>query len=136
LRHAPTEQAEVADGLRRMGILEGQSVATIGIPRDSYYWARLSGVRVISEIPTAYVNQYWLAPSDSQERVRSLFAQTGAVAIVTDTMPAEVTSPNSTIPVSLSGWEHIENTSYFLFRLRPGPSSREPLGDAGIHQDK
>lgn len=136
LRHAPTEQAEVAEGLRRLGILEGQSVATIGIPRDSYYWARLAGVRVISEIPTAYVNQYWLTPFDNQERIRALFAQTGAVAIVTDAMPAEVTSPNSTIPVSLSGWEHIGNTSYFLFRLRRGLSSRQPLADAGIHLDK
>ena len=136
LRGAPTEQAEVAEGLRRLGVLEGQSVATIGIPRDSFYWARLAGVRVISEIPTAYVNQYWFAPSDSKERVHSLFAQAGAVAIVTDAMPPEVTFPKSTIPVSLPGWEQIGNTSYFLFRLRSAPSSRELLGDAKVSHDK
>jgi 4-amino-4-deoxy-L-arabinose transferase-like glycosyltransferase len=118
LLRAPNEQGEVAEGLRKLGVLQGQSLATIGIPRDSFYWARLAGVRVISEIPTAYVNQYWFASSDAQERVRSLFAQTGAVAIVTDAMPAEVTSPKSSISVSLPGWERIGHTSYFLFPLR------------------
>ncbi len=135
LLRAPNEQADVAEGLRKLGVPEGQSLATIGIPRDSFYWARLAGVRVISEIPTAYVNQYWFASSDTQERVRSLFAQTGAVAIVTDAMPAEVTFPKSSIPVSLPGWERIGGTPYFLFRLRNAapingvPADSKVLGD-------
>ncbi len=136
LLRAPNEQGDVAEGLRRLGILEGQSLATIGIPRDSFYWARLAGVRVVSEIPTAYVNEYWFASSDSQEKVRSLFAQTGAVAIVTDAMPAEVTFPKSSIPVSLPGWEHIEGTSYFLFRLRTGASINGVPGVSNVLRDK
>lgn len=136
LLRAPNEQGEVAEGLRKLGVLEGQSLATIGIPRDSFYWARLAGVRVISEIPTAFVNQYWFASSDTQERVRSLFAQTGAVAIVTDAMPAEVTLPKSTIPVSLPGWERIGNTSYFLFPLRTEGSSHSVAGDSMFLHDK
>ena len=136
LRRAPNEQGEVAEGLRKLGVLEGQSLATIGIPRDSFYWARLAGVRVISEIPTAYVNQYWFASSDIQERVRSLFAQTGAVAIVTDTMPAEVAFPKSSIPVGFPGWERIGNSSYFLFPLRTGVSLNSVPGDGKVLLDK
>ena len=119
LRGSPSEQVEVAAGLRKLGVLEGQSLATIGIPRDSYYWARLAHVRVIAEIPTPNVNQYWFAPSSTQENVRSLFAQTGAVAIVTDTVPTAVVYPESSSPASFPGWERIGGTSYFLFRLQP-----------------
>ncbi len=136
LRRAPNEQAEVAEGLRKLGVLEGQSLATIGIPRDSFYWARLAGVRVVSEIPTPNVNQYWFASSGTQERVRSLFAQTGAVAIVTDTMPSEVTYPESTTSVSLPGWERIGSTSYFLFPLRTEASINSVPGDSMVLRDK
>ena len=123
LRAAPSEQVEVAAGLRKLGILEGQSLATIGIPHDSYYWARLAGVRVIAEIPTPNVNQYWFGTPATQEKVRSLFAQTGAVAIVTDVMPSEVRYQQSSEPLHLPGWRQIGNTSYFLFPLRSGASA-------------
>jgi 4-amino-4-deoxy-L-arabinose transferase-like glycosyltransferase len=136
LLRAPNEQGEVAEGLRKRGVLQGQSLATIGIPRDSFYWARLARVRVISEIPTAYVNQYWFASSDTQERVRSLFAHAGAVAIVTDAMPVEVTLPNSSIPVSLPGWERIGRTSYFLFPLRAGASIDGVPGNSKVLRDE
>ena len=126
LRNTPSEQSEVAAGLRKLGVLEGQSLATIGIPRDSYYWARLAGVRVISEIPTPNVNQYWFGSPDSQLKVRSLFTQAGAVAIVTDVMPAEVTLPDSSVPVSIPGWERIGSTSYFFFPLRTEAHSSLP----------
>jgi 4-amino-4-deoxy-L-arabinose transferase-like glycosyltransferase len=122
VRRDPSEQVKVAAGLREMGILEGQALATIGIPRDSYYWARLAHVRVIAEIPTPNVNQYWFAPSDTQEEIRSLFAQTGAVAIVTDTVPAAVTYPESSLSLSVPGWQRIGDTSYFLFPLQTQPA--------------
>ena len=136
LLRAPSEQAEIAEGLRRLGVLDGQSLATIGIPRDSFYWARLAGVHVISEVPTAYINQYWFASSDTQERVRSLFAQTGAVAIVTDTMPAEVTYPKFSLPLSLPGWQRIGNSSYFLYSLRTGASVSGVPSDSKVLRDK
>jgi 4-amino-4-deoxy-L-arabinose transferase-like glycosyltransferase len=136
LLRAANEQGEVAEGLRKMGVLEGQSLATIGIPRDSFYWARLAGVRVIAEIPTAYLNQYWFASSDTQERVRSLFAQAGAVAIVTDAMPAEITLPESSVALKLPGWDHIGGTSYFLYRLRTGPPIKSVPGEGKVLDDK
>jgi 4-amino-4-deoxy-L-arabinose transferase-like glycosyltransferase len=136
LLRAPSEQAEIAEGLRKLGVLEGQSLATIGIPRDSFYWARLAGVRVVSEIPTANVNQYWFASSDSQQRVRSLFAKTGAVGIVTDTMPAEVTYPGFSLPVSLPGWERIGSSSYFLFPLRTGSPINAVPGSSRVLSNK
>jgi len=135
LRAAPSEQAEVAAGLRKLGILEGQSLATIGIPHDSYYWARLAGVRVIAEIPSPNVNQYWFGTPATQEQVRSLFAQTGVVAIVTDVMPSEVRYQQSSEPLHLPGWRQIGNTSYFLFSLRSSASAESVPGGRGLPGD-
>ncbi len=139
LRHAPSEQAQVAAGLRTMGIAEGQSLATIGIPRDSFYWARLARVRVITEIPTPYVNEYWFASPEKQEQVRSVFAKAGAVAIVTDGMPAEVTYPQSGVAFAVPGWQHIGDTSYYLYPLRNGafaPSATGISGDTTVSPGK
>jgi hypothetical protein len=136
LRGAPSEQVEVAAGLRKLGILEGQSLATIGIPRDSFYWARLAHVRVISEIPSPNVNQYWLGSPATQERVRSLFAQTGAVAIVTDTMPATIVYPESGETLRVPGWQQIGNTSYYLFPLRTLSSVSTASADAKVPHEK
>jgi 4-amino-4-deoxy-L-arabinose transferase-like glycosyltransferase len=136
LRNAPSEQFQVAEGLRSINVVEGQSLATIGIPHDSYYWARLSGVRVVSEIPTPNVNQYWFASPDTQEKVRSVFAQTGAVAIVTDAMPAAERFPQSGIPVSFPGWERIGSTSYFVFPLRTEAPLRRAAVEGKLLQDK
>jgi hypothetical protein len=136
LRPASSQQVEVAQGLRKLGILEGQSLATIGIPSESMYWARLARVHVISEIPTANVNQYWFGSSGAQEKVRSLFAQTGAVAIVTDTMPVEVIYPESSTTLSVPGWQRIGNSSYFLFSLRTGASVSGFPSDSKVQPDK
>jgi hypothetical protein len=135
LRNAPSEQSQVAESLRQMGILNGEVLATIGIPRDSYYWARLAGVRVISEIPTPNVNQYWFASPDTQQRVRSLFAQAGAVAIVTDAMPAAERFPQSSIPVRFPGWERIGSTSYFIFRLPNESQLHGPAVESKLSQE-
>ena len=131
LRHAPSEQAEVAEGLRKLGVREGQTLATIGIPRDSFYWARLASVRVVSEIPSPNVNQYWQASQDTQEKVRSAFARSGAVAIVTDTMPAQVVLPESSRTATLPGWEQIGTTSYYLYPLQMAASPDGGGADSG-----
>jgi 4-amino-4-deoxy-L-arabinose transferase-like glycosyltransferase len=135
-RNASSQQAEVARGLRTLGIQEGQTLATIGIPLDSFYWARLAGVRVISEIPTPSVNQYWFASSDTQEKVRTLFAQAGAVAIVTDAMPAAVHFPEYNIPISVPGWERIGSTSYFFFPLRTEAPVQRAAVESKVLRDR
>jgi len=132
LRRAPSEQAEVAEGLHKLGFARGQSLATIGIPRDSFYWARLAGVRVISEIPTLNVNQYWFGPPATQERVRSLFVQAGAVALVTDAMPEGISLQES----GLSGWGRIGQTSYFLLPLRNRASTNRAQVDSKAFKAK
>jgi hypothetical protein len=111
LRPAPDEQAEIAEGLHKLGVLDGRSIATIGIPRETFYWARLARLRIVSEIPTENVNQFWFASPGTQEKIRYLFAQAGAVAVVTDTMPAGINLP---------GWEPIGRSSYFVFLLPAG----------------
>jgi hypothetical protein len=120
LRPATDEQAEIAEGLHELGVLDGRSIATIGIPRETFYWARLARLRIVSEIPTENVNQFWFASPGAQERVRSLFAQAGAVAVVTDTMPAGINLP---------GWKPIGRSPYFVFLLPAGavPGEIEPV---------
>lgn len=136
LRGAPSEQKEVAAGLRKMGITEGQPLATIGIPRDSFYWARLARVRVISEIPSPNVNQYWFGSPETQQRVRAIFAQTGAVAIVTDTVPATVAYPESGESLHVPGWQQIGNTSYYLFPLRTESFAHSGAVESDLARDK
>lgn len=136
LRGAPSEQVEVAKGLRKLGFSEGQSLATIGIPRDSFYWARLAHVRVITEIPTPNVNQYWFGSPETQERVRSVFAQTGAVAIVTDNMPATVAYPESGQTLRVPGWQQIGDTSYYLYPLHTAAFAKTASAQRSVSPHK
>jgi 4-amino-4-deoxy-L-arabinose transferase-like glycosyltransferase len=132
LRGAPSEQKEVAAGLSKMGITEGQALATIGIPRDSFYWARLARVRVVSEIPSPNVNQYWFGSSETQQKVRAIFAQTGAVAIVTDTVPSTVAYPESGETLRVPGWQQIGSTSYYLFPLHTESSAHSASVESAV----
>jgi hypothetical protein len=138
LQRAPNENGEVAECLRKLGILQGQSIATVGIPndRESFYWARLAGVRVIAEIPTPNVNQFWFASSYTQEKVRSLFAEAGAAAIVTNAMPTTSGFREFSVPVVLPGWQRIGNTSYFLFRLQTHAAPNSAGANSQVFRDK
>jgi hypothetical protein len=108
LRASANEQARVAESLQNLGISNGRFVSLIGTSRDSFDWARLAGLRIIAIVPNENANQYWFGTSGTQERVNGYFAKTGAVAIITDNVPAGAVS---------SGWKRIGQTSYSIYPL-------------------
>ena len=100
-------QWQAADGLNRMGVQPGDSVAFMGDPFDPY-WARLARVRIVAEIPEGDVDDFWAADQMVKSEVIKTFAGAGAKAIVTTKVPDSA---------STSGWERIGNTDYYAYIL-------------------
>ena len=100
-------QWQAADGLNRMGVQPGDSVAFMGDPFDPY-WARLARVRIVAEIPEGEVDDFWAADQMVKSQVIKTFAGAGAKAIVTTNVPDSA---------STSGWERIGNTDYYAYIL-------------------
>ena len=98
---------QVADGLHRMGIHPGEKVASIGYALG-VYWPRLTGVKVVVEIPAQGEAAFWEATPDIQQQVMRTFAKTGATVVVT------YLRGKSDPPV---GWQAIGPTGYFVHRL-------------------
>jgi hypothetical protein len=124
LRPRSSEQFEVAKALQNMAIAPGQRVSLIGTSRDSFYWARLADLRIISIVPNEDVGQYWFGSLDTQRRVHSQFAETGAIAIITDAIPCAA---------SRLGWEQIGQTSYFTYRPLTVTVANTALPRVGIN---
>lgn len=100
----------VADALRRMGVEPGDRVACIGHPSDAY-WARLAGVTIVAEIPSASAETFWAAGPEIKSRVYETFTKTGARAIVCNRVP-----PGA----SLVGWQNSGSSNHILYSLARG----------------
>ena len=98
---------QVADGLGQMGILPGDKAAFIG---NGFHnsWARLARVQIVAEIPPGEVNNFWAADSLTKSQIIKTFAKTGAVIIVTETLPSSV---------STTDWYRIGDTNYYAYIL-------------------
>ncbi|HEV2705902.1 MAG TPA: hypothetical protein VGV59_08250, partial [Pyrinomonadaceae bacterium] len=111
---ARREHWEVSEALRRMGLREGDEVASVGYAFDAL-WARLARVRIVAEIttgsleaPTGDVERFWSSETRLREQVYELLAANGARVVVAHRMP-----PGA----SLVGWQRIEGTSYYVYLL-------------------
>jgi hypothetical protein len=113
-RPEPYEAWEVAEELHRMGVQPHHFVAIIGLPADTFDWARLAGVRIVAMIPPGAVDEYWSAPSDVQAHVDSLFLQTGAIAAVSCAPPPKR---------NLAGWTELGSSLYYVTLLGDAPQS-------------
>ena len=115
-------QLTVAQGLQQLGVHPGGKVAVIG---DSFgaYWARLSRVRIVAEIPACRwggqtnrcangqpdnVSAFLQADQETRDRILKVFEETGAKAVV---MRNEDHPP-------LQGWRRIPDTDYDVYLLR------------------
>jgi hypothetical protein len=114
LQHGRYEAWDTADELHRMGIQSNRSVAILGLPVDSFEWARLAGVRVVAAIPPESVDEYWSAPPDVQAHVNSLFLQTGAIAVISCAPPPKR---------NLAGWTELGSSPYYVTLLPTAPQS-------------
>jgi hypothetical protein len=109
-------QWEVASELHRVGVGDGDAVASIG---DSFraYWARLARVRIVAEIaargPLDEITAgdtaaFWKADRYVRALAYEAFARTGAKVIVTDELPKDADH---------DGWQRLGGTSYYFYPL-------------------
>ncbi len=117
-------QWTVAQGLQHLGVHSGDEVAIISDQPGAYgaYWARLSRVRIVAEIPACRVyagslcaegqpsgvSGFLQADQETRERILKIFDKTGAKAVV---MRNEDNTP-------LQGWRRIPDTDYYVYLLR------------------
>lgn len=100
---------QVADALRRLGIKKQDRVALLGDGYDAY-WARLASVKIIAEIPSNNVNNFWAADTSVKAKVIEILEQTGVRVVVAKDVPQNYSSS--------AGWQKIDNTDYYVFILK------------------
>jgi 4-amino-4-deoxy-L-arabinose transferase-like glycosyltransferase len=103
--------SEVAEGLGKLGIQPGDKVAGLSRVAEAH-WARLAGVKIVSEIPLGDEGIFWSATPEEKRKVFDVFAATGAVVVVTKDPP---------LGASKEGWIPLGNTSFYAYRLPVKP---------------
>jgi hypothetical protein len=131
----------IAREMEDVGLRRGDAIAYLGLPIHAY-WARLSGVRIIAEVPMSYDRREWLSRggklvcpelktfwhsnAEAQGQVFDKFARAGARYVVADIVPAWA---------DLEGWYRLTTKSSRVTReheiyvraLGPQPL-RMPMG--------
>ena len=105
ITNRPYDQQLVADGLRKMGILPGTQVASIGSGLEAY-WAHLAELRIIAEIPEKG-DSFLAVDSLRRREVLNKFLELGAKAVVTK---------NAAVAGSTEGWQEVGQTQYYVWR--------------------
>ena len=106
----------VAEKLRGLGIQPGDKVSGLSHVADAH-WARLAGVKIVSEIPLGDEGLFWSAPPDQKRKVFEAFAATGAKIVVTKDPP---------VGANKDGWIPLGRTGFYAYLLRPpDPASKE-----------
>jgi 4-amino-4-deoxy-L-arabinose transferase-like glycosyltransferase len=98
---------DVSQALRGLGIQPGDTISTLAVG-NGWQWARLTGVRVVSEIPFGEEGVFWSADPETQRAVFETFAGTGAKVVVTKDPPSVAIK---------EGWVPLGSTNYYAFRL-------------------
>jgi len=76
------------------------------------HWARLAGVKIVSEIPLGDEGTFWSAAPEEKRKVFGVFAATGAVLVITkDSPPGAIKE----------GWIPLGNTAFYAYRLPAKP---------------
>jgi hypothetical protein len=110
------ETFEAAHALNDLGVGPGDAIACIGTRACLYdhYWARLAGVRILTEI---YYNNRPLDPYfaslPNREQAYDILRRQGAKVLVGYFEPGLMTSTN---PVA-AGWRELDNTQFYALPL-------------------
>ena len=117
----PNRNWQIAQDLKRLGVNSGDSVALLGhegAPKAiDYYWAHLGHFRIVAEIPSAGVAEFWTAEPATRLRLFRLLSHTGARALVSGTPP----------PVSqMADWRALGSTGSYAVLLAPYESTATP----------
>lgn len=104
---------EVAQALQELGVQPGDRVAGLSRVAEAH-WARLAGVKIVSEIPLGEERIFWTAPPDLQRKIFETLAKTGARILVTKDPPVSALN---------AGWLPLRSTGYYALPLSPQPPS-------------
>ena len=104
------EDVALAEQLHSMGIERGDHIAIVGDGFDEEIWARLNGVEIVAEVPSALAtgdsaSAFWNSGPDVEKKVLDALRTTGAIAVVSHT-PAGMLPP---------GWILAGNTGHAVF---------------------
>lgn len=101
---------EVAKSLRADGLAPGDKVAEFDPGLVTiHYWAHLAQLRIVAEIPSDGVPNFWQSSPEVQSQVLDAIARTGAKAVVAKDVPKMF---------QMQGWEQVPHSSYYIFLLR------------------
>jgi hypothetical protein len=103
---------QVAQSLRDFGLKPGDRVAVIAIKAEAH-WARLAGVKIVSEVPLGQEGTFWEGDSTLQDHVFAAFASTGSRFVIVKDPP---------LGSIKNGWVRLGETPYYSHTL-PGDHS-------------
>jgi hypothetical protein len=118
------ETFKAAHALNELGVGPGDTIACIGTRAClfDHYWARLAGVRILTEI---YYNDRpldpWFASLHNREQAYDTLRREGAKVLVGYFEPGLMTTSN---PVA-DGWRELDNTQFYALPLNL-PSTPSP----------
>jgi 4-amino-4-deoxy-L-arabinose transferase-like glycosyltransferase len=98
---------QIAEGLHVVGLQPGEKIACLSLNAE-LHWARLAGVKIVSEIPLGDGNVFWTADPETKRRAFQLFASTGAKVVVTKDPPLFAAS---------EGWIPLAKTGFYTHHL-------------------
>jgi 4-amino-4-deoxy-L-arabinose transferase-like glycosyltransferase len=99
---------EVAQAMTRHGVQKGDLFAVLGHSNEGDYWAHLVQGRIVAEVPTEGVSDYWDADSKTRLHVLNLLSQSGAHFLVSRIPPP---------PSQTTDWERLSSTGYYVLTL-------------------
>ena len=102
---------QIVEGLRGLDLHPGDKIAVLSLNAE-VHWARLAGVRIVSEIPLGDGNIFWTEDLEAKTKVFQLFAATGAKVLVTKDPP---------LSAEREGWVPLARTGFFAHPLPPSP---------------
>ena len=113
---SPT-MVHIAEGLQSLGVKPGDTVACIGHTAclNDPYWARLAGVRILTEIYDPETPVYpFLADLPNRDEVIATVRAQGAKVLVGDFDNARVSDSNP----AFRGWQQLGDTTFYALPLR------------------
>jgi hypothetical protein len=114
-----------AHALNDLGVGPGDTVACIGDMAclDTHYWARLAGVRILTEVfkPAEFSVYSFLATMPNRDQVYDIARREGAKVLVGYFEPGLMTG---TTPAS-AGWHQLDGTPFYVLPLNlPAEATR------------
>jgi hypothetical protein len=106
-RNQSMMQAQLAEHLAASGLHPGDKVVTVGTDADEG-WEKITKIRVVAEVLPDDAGTFWALDEPTRRHVCELLAKTGATVLVTSAVPDRVPP---------TGWERVDDTQLYLFRL-------------------